>query len=154
MSLDLTYPDVPMGGKLDDVLHFAWAHTLPVFRFVYFPIEAAVIVFCWMEITFGLIPLAFVYMDASFDGSTYEDSIICQWVMNMPTLLSPLTRKGGSDGLGLLCPPDSLYLPFVPSAPVWPQNAWLPPNPYLQFVRGGNVPCDASGLAALAGAFV
>ncbi|HEY4363165.1 MAG TPA: hypothetical protein VGN17_19505 [Bryobacteraceae bacterium] len=155
MDLGAAYPDVPMGGKLTDILQFAWAHSLPVFSFINIPMELGVLVFCWMEITFGLIPLAFVYMDASFSNSPLQDFFVYQWLINMPTQISPITMRGGTDGLSLISPPDSLWLPFIPSAPVWPaEGAVFPPNPYLRFFRGGSVPCDASGLSALVGAFV
>src|SRR5579883_446466 len=115
------YPDAPLGGKLDDVLHFAWAHVLPVFNFVYLPMELGLVVFCGMEITFGVIPLAFVYVDASFreSGLGFQDFFVYQWLLNMPTQMSPLTMWGGTDGLSLISEPGTLWLPFIPPAPVW-----------------------------------
>ncbi len=156
IDLGSAYPDVPMGGSLNDVLQFAWTHTLPVFRFVYLPMEMAVVVYCWVEVVIGLMPLAFVYVDASLRNSPVgiSDFFVYQWLLNMPTQLSPLTIHGGSNGLCLLSPPDALWVPFVPPAPFWPQGDVFPPNPYMLPFRGGNVPCDASGLSALAGAFV
>jgi hypothetical protein len=156
-DLGLAYPDVPMGGRLDDVLQFAWSHTLPVFRFTYLPMEIALVVYCWVTIfPFAVIPQAFVYIDSSFRNSPQgvQDFFVYQWLIGMPTQISPLTIHSDADGLALLSPPESLYLPFVPPAPFWPQGQAFPPNPMLQFARGGNVPVDASGLSAFVADFV
>jgi len=155
-DLGQAYPDVPLGGKLDDVLHFAWAHTLPVFRFTYMPMEVAVVVYCWVAIPLCVMPLAFVYIDSSFRDSPMglQDFFVYQLLIGMPTQMSPLTMYGGPDGLSLLGQPDSLWLPFIPPAPIWPEGQAFPPNPMLRFFRGGNVPVDGSGLAGLIGSFL
>jgi hypothetical protein len=155
-DLGQAYPDVPMGGTLDDVLQFAWKHTLPVFRFVYLPMEFGVVVYCWVAVPFAVIPLAFVYIDTSLRQSAVgvQDFFVYNWLINMPTQMSPLVIRGDSGNLGLISPPDSLWLPFIPPAPIWPDGQVFPPNPMLRFFRGGNVPVDASGLSTVIGAFV
>jgi hypothetical protein len=156
-DLGLTYPEVPLGGSLTDVLNFAQARNLPAYRVYGFPLDSAVIVYCWLAYPIVPIPLAFVYIDSSLRDSSagWADFFVYQFLLNLPTQMSPLTLRGrNSDKLSLLSPPDALWTPFIPPAPYWPSNGIFAPNPYLLFQRGGIVPVDASGLAAFVGAFV
>lgn len=156
-DLGSTYPEVPMGGSLADILGFAQARNLPAFRLSCLPPESALIVYCWLSIPLVPMPLAFVYIDSSIRDATpgFADLLVYRFLINMPVQLTPLTLHGSeTDQLNLLSTPDCLWTPFIPPAPYWPVGSALDPNPYLLFQRGGIVPVDASGLSDFIAAFV
>jgi hypothetical protein len=156
VDLGVAYPDLPLGGPPDAIQAFAWAHCLPIFTLSYANVSLFQIVYCWVSYPLVPIPLAFVYVDAGFREASmgFQDFFVYQVLINMPTQQTPLVMRGGDSGLSLISCTDSLYLPFIPPAPYWPKNALVPPNPFLQFVRGGSVPVDLSGISDFIGAFV
>jgi hypothetical protein len=145
-DLFATYADVPKGGSSDAILAYAMAHNMPVFQFADYPPEKALLLFSWIMVPFCVVCMGFLYLDQSIAGQSWF--YVYRYLLNNFTAPGPGTGPvpGAAGPMNLISEPPWLMLPLLLPSPFVKAGDYPPPNPNLRLVRGGGVPCDASGL--------
>ena len=147
---NITYPDLPISGTLDQIRAFANAHSLPILKFSYVDLKDAILLFSGV-VRLGPIPLfsGLFYLPPGWDGKFWVQVMLQNSLYGppdprtgtIPGAMGPLAlvapNPGGSLANGWM---DYMNL-FVLPVPYLTPTSNPPANPHIWLYTGGMVPC-------------